>query len=97
MNRLAIAIIQSCLISFSAHAERKQLKTGEWLADSQYGTLTPFGGERELTLTVKFEAFASGVLREQSLQELVTRHLLPTAMRVATQRLCCLKNASDFR
>lgn len=58
-----------------------KLTTGEWLDEATYGFTQPIGGEREMLLTAAFQSEASPELREQSLQELVSRYLLPTAMR----------------
>jgi hypothetical protein len=58
-----------------------QLKTGERISHSRYGS-TKVGSEKEKhTVWVTFEADAEPILREASLKELVVESLLPVAMR----------------
>ena len=79
--KLGILILALILASLAANAERHKLKTGEWLEESSYGWIDPLGRDRQQLLSVTFESNADDVLREQSLKELVTTHLLPTAIR----------------
>ncbi len=59
----------------------RKLKTGEWLQDATYGWVHPLGGPKAALLTVEFGSAAEPGLREESLRELVTQRLLPSAMR----------------
>ena len=81
MVRIFLMFLIALMLVSPAVSERAKLKTGEWLSDSSYGEFRPIGDEKALTLTVKFESKAEPRLREQSLRELVVKHLLPTAMR----------------
>lgn len=81
MKAVFVTVFSVLCVAAAASAERYQLRTGEWLSESEYGYFQPLGGERILTLSVKFESDADPDLREQSQREIVSRHLLPRAMR----------------
>lgn len=61
---------------------RMQLASGEWLESSSYGTINIIGGEKRRFIKVKFaDDSASVSLRRKSIFELVTKELLPRAMK----------------
>lgn len=63
-----------------AAADTYKLNTGEVLADSEYQTLHAVGGPKRLVLEVTFEdKDPDPVIRNASLLEILTNHLLPMA------------------
>lgn len=71
-----------CICSFClANAEPYTLRTGERLTDSEYITTRSIFGKSQLVLQVEFESEEPDEnLRNHSLIELLTEHLLPSAV-----------------
>lgn len=80
LKQLLLVVLLAC--TQYAEAQSFELNSGETVADSSYIHMTSLSGRKSVALSVAFDtAEVTDRIRDASIRELVTDHLLPYALR----------------